>query len=43
MRYFLGMEIAKTKKGITVSQRKYTLDLLHETEMLGAKPGFLLT
>ena len=33
------MEIAKSNKGIFVSQRKYTLDLLKETGMLGCKPG----
>ena len=38
MRYFLGMEITRSRKGINVSHRKYTLDLLHETGMLGAKP-----
>ena len=38
MRYFLGMEITRSRKGNNVSQRKYTLDLLHETGMLGAKP-----
>ena len=30
--------MARTKKGINVSQRKYTLDLLHETRMLGTQP-----
>ena len=38
LKYFLGMEIARSKKGIAVSQRKYVLDLLNETEMLGCKP-----
>ncbi|XP_075499991.1 uncharacterized protein LOC142538567 [Primulina tabacum] len=39
VKYFLGMEIARSKKGISISQRKYTLDLLKETCMLGCKPG----
>ncbi|XP_062100480.1 uncharacterized mitochondrial protein AtMg00810-like [Humulus lupulus] len=33
------MEFARSKKGIYVSQRKYTLDLLNETEMLESKPS----
>lgn len=31
------MEVARTKNGIWVSQRKYTLDLLQETWILGCK------
>ncbi|RVW27824.1 Retrovirus-related Pol polyprotein from transposon RE2 [Vitis vinifera] len=38
LRYFLGMEVARTTQGIVVCQRKYTLDLLEETRMLGCKP-----
>ncbi|GAA0160789.1 hypothetical protein LIER_17263 [Lithospermum erythrorhizon] len=37
MKYFLGMEIARSQQGISVSQRKYTLDLLKETGMLSCK------
>ena len=39
LKYFLGMEFARSKKGISVSQRKYTLDLLKETGMLGSRPS----
>ena len=38
LRYFLGIEVARFKKGIFLTQRKYTLDLLKETGMLGSKP-----
>ena len=38
LRYFLGMDVARTTQGIVVCQRKYTLDLLEEIGMLGCKP-----
>ena len=38
LRYFLGMEVAKPKKGIVVSQRKYVFDLLKETGMSRCRP-----
>ncbi|XP_038895962.1 secreted RxLR effector protein 161-like [Benincasa hispida] len=39
LRYFLGMEVTRSKEGILVSHRKYTLDLLQETRMTGCKPA----
>ncbi|KAK3025234.1 hypothetical protein RJ639_044582 [Escallonia herrerae] len=38
LKFFLGMEIARSRKGIAVSQRKYVLDLLKETGMSGCHP-----
>ena len=37
LKHFLGMEFARSKKGIFVNQRKYVLDLLSETSLLGCK------
>jgi hypothetical protein len=38
LRYFLRIEIARSSKGIILSQQKYILNLLVETKMLGCRP-----
>ena len=39
MKYFLRMEVAQSKEGIYISQRKYILDLLREIGMTGCRPS----
>jgi hypothetical protein len=39
LRYFLGIEIARSPKGIILSQRKYILDLLKDTSMILCRPS----
>ncbi|KAL6315094.1 hypothetical protein AAG906_030951 [Vitis piasezkii] len=38
LKYFLGVKVSRSKRGIFLSQRKYVLDLLAETGKMEAKP-----
>ncbi|XP_009776535.2 uncharacterized mitochondrial protein AtMg00810-like [Nicotiana sylvestris] len=37
LKYFLGIEFARSKQGILMHQRKYTLELISETDIAAAK------
>ena len=39
LKYFLGIEVLRSKQGIFISQKKYVLDLLAETGMIDCKPA----
>lgn len=39
LKYFLGVEVARSKDGFFVSQRKYVLDLLRDTGKTGCRPA----
>ena len=38
LKYFLGIEVCRSKEGLFLSQRKYALDLLNEVGKLGSRP-----
>ncbi|XP_016647120.1 PREDICTED: uncharacterized mitochondrial protein AtMg00810-like [Prunus mume] len=39
LKYFLGIEVARSKTSIFMCQRKYVIDLLTEIRMFGCKPA----
>ncbi|XP_020963349.1 uncharacterized protein LOC110264984 [Arachis ipaensis] len=41
LKFFLGLEIAKSRKEISLTQRKYTLSLLEDTNFLHCKPALI--
>lgn len=39
LKFFLGIEVVHSSQGITLRQRQYCLNLLHDLSTLGSKPA----